>query len=46
MNKLIFEKKAFPQEWEMLNFIHIYLYSKFKTEFRIDLLKNLHLILV
>jgi hypothetical protein len=41
MNKLIFKEYHFPHESDILYFINIYLYSELKSEFRIDILRNL-----
>jgi hypothetical protein len=41
MNKLLFEQYHFPHESDVIYFIDVLLFTILKSEFRIDILKNL-----
>jgi hypothetical protein len=41
MNKLLFEQYHFPHESDILYFINSLLFTILKSEFRIDILRNL-----
>jgi|688.fasta_scaffold1746343_3 hypothetical protein len=41
MNKLIFEQHHFPYESDVVYFIDVLLFTELKSEFSIDILKNL-----